>query len=59
MFNKADTTIGFASKANFVCYLIFITISNIMYCSFKFVFKPLGFLFFFSLSYIYFYKLFS
>ena len=30
-----------------------------MYCSFKFVFKPLGFLFFFSLSYIYFYKLFS
>ena len=51
MFNKADTTISFAGKANFVSYLVFITISNMMYWSFKFVFKQLGFffLFFFEL----------
>ena len=28
MFNKADTTISFAVKANFVSYLVFITIAT-------------------------------
>ena len=51
MFNKADTTISFASKANFVSYLVFITISN--RGSFKFVLiQAISFFFFFSLSYI-------
>ena len=57
MFNKADTTIGFAGKANFVSYLVFITISNMMYWSFKFVFKQLVFFSFFLR--VIFYKLFS
>ena len=51
-FNKADTTISFASKANFVSYLVFITIRNVMYWSFKFVFKQVAFFAFFSSSYI-------
>ena len=57
MFNKADTTISFASKANFVSYLVFITISNMMYWSFKFVFKQL--VFFPFILQVIFYKLFS
>ena len=52
MFNKADITINFASKASFVSYLVFITISNMRYWRFKFVFKKFVFFFFFSLSYI-------
>ena len=53
MFNKADTTISFAGKANFVSYLVFITISNMMYWSFKFVFKQLGFFFSFNFFELY------